>query len=66
MIEITEEMAREILSLLYEADYWVDETQPSEWQLFSRIYDTRGAFKAASKKSQKQLEKAMTAVGIQQ
>ncbi len=50
----------ELQGLLEEADHWVRETLPSEWRIFSRVYDTRGSFLKASKKVQAQLAKELS------
>jgi hypothetical protein len=55
---IDRETALEIWGLLEESDYWVKEVvTPSDWRLFSRVYDTRGSFLAASQKVQRRIAK---------
>jgi hypothetical protein len=56
---INRETILELLGLLEEADYWVRETLPSEWRIFSRNYGTRGDFLKASKRVQSLLEKTI-------
>ena len=51
--------ALELQGLLFEADYWVRETSSYDWRLFSRVYDTRSSFLAASQKVQKRIAKAI-------
>ena len=61
-MNINRETLLEIQGLLDEADYWVTETRPSEWRLFSRVYDTRGSFLAASRKVQGRIAKALSEI----